>query len=276
MSICDPITGCPPDQAPIADVQNYPDSRKIAIDKVGIKSIRHPIKVRDKSAGVQHTIATFGMYVYLPHHFKGTHMSRFVDILNGYEREISVESFEDMLRQMVVKLEAESGHVEMSFPYFVNKAAPVSGVESLMDYDVTFIGEIRNGEYIQSMKVLVPCTSLCPCSKKISAYGAHNQRSHVTISVRTNTFVWIEDIIQIAEDNASSQLYGLLKRPDEKFVTEKAYDNPKFVEDLVRDVAAALNKDARIDSYVVEAENFESIHNHSAYALIERDKTAKI
>ncbi|HNQ04836.1 MAG TPA: GTP cyclohydrolase FolE2 [Thiobacillaceae bacterium] len=274
MSVCVTPIGCPPDQVAIADVQNYPDSRKIAIDKVGIKSIRHPIKVRDRSAGVQHTIATFGMYVYLPHHFKGTHMSRFVDILNGYEREISVESFEDMLRQMVLKLEADSGHVEMSFPYFVNKRAPVSGVESLMDYDVTFIGEIRNGEYIQHMKVLVPCTSLCPCSKKISAYGAHNQRSHVTIRVRTNAFVWIEDIIQIAEDNASSQLYGLLKRPDEKFVTEKAYDNPKFVEDLVRDVAAALNRDGRIDAYVVEAENFESIHNHSAYALIEHDKKA--
>ncbi|MEW5771819.1 MAG: GTP cyclohydrolase FolE2 [Pseudomonadota bacterium] len=273
-TVCDTPASCPPGQAPIADVQNYPDSRKIAIDKVGIKAIRHPVKVLDKSGGVQHTIATFGMYVYLPHHFKGTHMSRFIEILNGYEREISVESFEHMLRQMVVKLEAESGHVEMNFPYFVNKKAPVSGVESLMDYDVTFIGEIRNGEYLQTMKILVPCTSLCPCSKKISAYGAHNQRSHVTITVRTNQFMWIEDIIQIAEENASSQLYGLLKRPDEKFVTEKAYENPKFVEDLVRDVAAALNQEPRVDAYVVEAENFESIHNHSAYALIEHDKVA--
>jgi GTP cyclohydrolase I len=199
-------------------------------------------------------------------------MSRFIQILNGNEREFSVESFEQTLRQMVVKLEAESGHVEMNFPYFVNKKAPVSGVESLMDYDVTFIGEIKNGEYLQTMKVLVPCTSLCPCSKQISQYGAHNQRSHVTITARTNTFVWIEDIIKIAEENASSQLYGLLKRPDEKYVTEKAYENPKFVEDLVRDVAAALNLDERIDAYVVEAENFESIHNHSAYALIERNK----
>jgi GTP cyclohydrolase I len=176
---------------------------------------------------------------------------------------------------MVKKLEAESGHIEMNFPYFVNKKAPVSGVQSLMDYDVTFIGEIKDGQYLQTMKVLVPCTSLCPCSKKISEYGAHNQRSHVTITVRTNAFVWIEDIIKIAEENASSQLYGLLKRPDEKFVTEKAYENPKFVEDLVRDVAAALNQDDRIDAYVVEAENFESIHNHSAYALIENDKIAK-
>ena len=272
-SVCETAAPCPT-QAPIADVQNYPDSRKIAIDKVGIKAIRHPVKVLDKTGGVQHTIATFGMYVYLPHHFKGTHMSRFIEILNGNEREFSVESFEQMLRLMVVKLEAESGHVEMNFPYFVNKKAPASGVQSLMDYDVTFIGEIKNGKYLQTMKVLVPCTSLCPCSKKISQYGAHNQRSHVTITVRTNAFVWIEDVIAIAEENASSQLYGLLKRPDEKYVTEKAYENPKFVEDLVRDVAAALNTDARIDAYVVEAENFESIHNHSAYALIERDKAA--
>jgi GTP cyclohydrolase I len=274
-TVCDTLAPCPKDQ-PIADVQNYADSRNIAIDKVGIKAIRHPVKVLDKTGGAQHTIANFGMYVYLPHHFKGTHMSRFIEILNGNEREFSVESFEQTLRQMVVKLEAESGHVEMNFPYFVNKKAPVSGVQSLMDYDVTFIGEIRKGEYIQTMKVLVPCTSLCPCSKQISQYGAHNQRSHVTITARTNTFVWIEDIIQIAEENASSQLYGLLKRPDEKYVTEKAYENPKFVEDLVRDVAAALNKDQRIDAYVVEAENFESIHNHSAYALIERDKKATV
>jgi GTP cyclohydrolase I len=271
-AVCDTLAPCPKD-APIADVQNYADSRNIAIDKVGIKAIRHPVKVLDKTGGAQHTIATFGMYVYLPHHFKGTHMSRFIEILNGNEREFSVESFEQTLRQMVTKLEAESGHVEMNFPYFVNKTAPVSGVQSLMDYDITFIGEIKDGEYLQTMKVLVPCTSLCPCSKQISQYGAHNQRSHVTITARTNSFVWIEDIIKIAEENASSQLYGLLKRPDEKFVTEKAYENPKFVEDLVRDVAAALNKDQRIDAYVVEAENFESIHNHSAYALIERDKT---
>jgi GTP cyclohydrolase I len=273
-AVCDTLAPCPKD-APIADVQNYADSRNIAIDKVGIKAIRHPVKVLDKTGGAQHTIATFGMYVYLPHHFKGTHMSRFIEILNGNEREFSVESFEQTLRQMVTKLEAESGHVEMNFPYFVNKTAPVSGVQSLMDYDVTFIGEIKDGEYLQTMKVLVPCTSLCPCSKQISQYGAHNQRSHVTITARTNSFVWIEDIIKIAEENASSQLYGLLKRPDEKFVTEKAYENPKFVEDLVRDVAAALNQDDRIDAYVVEAENFESIHNHSAYALIENDKIAK-
>ena len=260
---------------PIADVQSSPDTRRIAIDRVGIKAIRHPVVVADKSDGVQHTIAVFNMYVNLPHNFKGTHMSRFVEILNSYEREISVESFQTILREMTARLETDSGHIEMTFPYFINKSAPVSQVKSLLDYEVTFIGEIKNGEYFFTMKVLVPVTSLCPCSKKISDYGAHNQRSHVTISVRTNSFVWIEDIIRIAETNASCELYGLLKRPDEKYVTEKAYDNPKFVEDMVRDVAEVLNHDTRIDAYVVESENFESIHNHSAYALIEKDKKSK-
>jgi len=256
------------------DVQGSADKRQIAIDKVGVKSIRHPVRVAEKGGGVQHTIAMFNMYVGLPHHFKGTHMSRFLEILNAYAREISVESFKVMLEDMVVRLEAESGVIEMTFPYFINKAAPVSGVQSLMDYEVTFVGEIKNGQRIFNMKVLVPVTSLCPCSKNISAYGAHNQRSHVTISARTSGFVWIEDLIDCAEKHASSQLYGLLKRPDEKFVTEYAYDHPKFVEDMVRDIAADLNRDPRILHYVVESENFESIHNHSAYALIERDKTA--
>jgi GTP cyclohydrolase IB len=273
---CNSSAPCPTDSKTTAmpDVQNFADTRQIAIDKVGIKAIRHPIKVADKTEGVQHTVANFNMYVYLPHHFKGTHMSRFIEILNSHEREISVENFEQMLRQMVLRLEAESGHVEMSFPYFINKTAPVSGVRSMIDYDVTFIGEVDKDAYRQWIKIIVPVTSLCPCSKKISAYGAHNQRSHVTIKVRTNSFLWIEEIVRFAEDNASCELWGLLKRPDEKYVTERAYDNPKFVEDLVRDVAAALNADPRIDAYVVEAENFESIHNHSAYALIERDKTA--
>jgi len=269
-SVCDTASPCPTNVMP--DVQSYHDARQIAIDKVGLKAIRHPIRVADKNGGVQHTIATFNMYVYLPHHFKGTHMSRFVEILNSYEREFSVESFEAMMRQMVERLEAKSGHVEMSFPYFITKKAPVSGVESMIDYDITFIGEIKDGEYLQTIRAVVPVTSLCPCSKQISDYGAHNQRSHVTLTVRTNRFVWIEDLVRFAEDNGSCELYGLLKRPDEKYVTERAYDSPKFVEDMVRDVAAALNQDARIDAYIVEAENFESIHNHSAYALIERDK----
>ncbi len=258
---------------PIAEVQNSADTRQLAINKVGIKSIRHPVVVKDKSGGVQHTIATFNMYVHLPHNFKGTHMSRFVQILNQHGREISVESFEGILREMVDKLEAKSGYIEMSFPYFVNKTAPISGVQSLLDYDVTFKGEIVEGKYHFNMRVQIPVTSLCPCSKEISDRGAHNQRSHVTLTVRTRCLVWIEDVVRIAEEQASSELYGLLKRPDEKFVTERAYDNPKFVEDMVRDVAAALNANDCIEAYVVESENFESIHNHSAYALIERDKT---
>ncbi len=261
-----------PETVAIPDVQSSEDRRRLAIDKVGIKAIRHPVRVADKDDGVQHTIATFNMYVELPHNFKGTHMSRFVEILNAHEREISVESFETMLREMVDRLEADSGHIEMVFPYFIDKAAPVSGVRSLMDYEVTFIGEIKDGRYSLLMKVVIPVTSLCPCSKGISDYGAHNQRSHVTITARTNTHVWIEELVRIAEQEASCELFGLLKRPDEKYVTEHAYNNPKFVEDMVRDIATVLNADERIDAYAVESENFESIHNHSAYALIERDK----
>ena len=253
---------------PIPDVQASPDTRHLAIDRVGVKSIRHPARIRERSGGTQNTVAMFNMYVGLPHHFKGTHMSRFVEILSAHEREISPDTFRSMVREMVTKLEAESGHIEMSFPYFVSKRAPVSGVASLMDYEVTFIGEIVDGRETFTLKVQVPVTSLCPCSKGISERGAHNQRSHVTIAARIKTFVWIEELIDIAEDEASCQLYGLLKRPDEKFVTENAYDNPKFVEDMVRDVAARLNADKRIESYVVESENFESIHNHSAYAMI--------
>ena len=260
--------------AAIADVQNSADTHRIPINKVGIKDIRHPVRVKDRSGGEQHTIAHFNMYVNLPHNFKGTHMSRFVEILNHHEREISVESFKDMLAEMTELLEAESGHIEMSFPYFVNKVAPVSKVESLLDYNVTLIGERNSEDTFTNIKVVVPVTSLCPCSKKISEYGAHNQRSHVTISARTRGFVWIEELIDIVEQEASCELYGLLKRPDEKYVTERAYDNPKFVEDMVRDIAVRLNKDERILGYVVESENFESIHNHSAYALIEHDKTA--
>jgi GTP cyclohydrolase I len=259
----------------IEDVQGSADTRQIAINKVGIKDIRHPVRVRDRSEGEQHTVATFNMYVYLPHNFKGTHMSRFVAILNNHEREITVASFKDMLAEMAELLESEVGHIEMSFPFFVNKQAPVTGVESLMDYEVTLIGEIRDGKPEMYTRVIVPVTSLCPCSKKISDYGAHNQRSHVTVTVRAQDFVWIEDVIDLVEQEASSELYGLLKRPDEKFVTERAYKNPKFVEDMVRDVAGRLNEDDRITAYRVEAENFESIHNHSAYALIERDKEAE-
>jgi GTP cyclohydrolase I len=259
----------------IADVQSSADSRRIAIDKVGIKDIRHPVRVRDRSDGEQHTVASFNMYVHLPHNFKGTHMSRFVQILNGHERELSVTSFKEMLREMAESLESKAGHIEMSFPYFVSKKAPVTGVPSLLDYDVTFIGEISNGKPEMYIKVVVPVTSLCPCSKEISDYGAHNQRSHVTVQVRSKGFIWIEELIELVEREASCELFGLLKRPDEKRVTERAYDNPKFVEDMVRDVAGKLNSDDRVGAYRVESENFESIHNHSAYAMIERDKDAE-
>ncbi|MEO5343830.1 MAG: GTP cyclohydrolase FolE2 [Gammaproteobacteria bacterium SHHR-1] len=256
----------------IDDVQSHKDTREIAINKVGIKDIRHPIRVKDRSQGEQHTIAVFNMYVFLPHNFKGTHMSRFVEILNRREREISVESFKDILREMVERLESESGHIEMTFPYFVNKKAPISGVQSLLDYQVTLIGDFHQGKPRMSVKVVIPVTSLCPCSKSISERGAHNQRSHVTLTVQARDFVWIEELIELVEQEASCELYGLLKRPDEKYVTERAYDNPKFVEDMVRDVAGRLNADERILKYMVESENFESIHNHSAYAQIERDK----
>jgi GTP cyclohydrolase I len=260
-------------KAPMEDVQNSRDTRHIPINKVGIKDIRHPVRVADRTGGEQHTIANFNMYVNLPHNFKGTHMSRFVEILNNHEREISVKSFKEMMVEMTERLEADSGHVEMNFPYFVNKTAPVSNVQSLMDYDVTFIGDFIDGDNQFTLKVLVPVTSLCPCSKKISDYGAHNQRSHVTVTAKVKDFIWIEEIIDLVEQEASCELYGLLKRPDEKAITERAYDNPKFVEDMVRDVAARLNADDRISAYIVESENFESIHNHSAYALIEKDKT---
>ena len=257
----------------VEDVQGRADNRRLPINRVGIKDISHPVRVRDRSDGEQHTIATFNMYVSLPHNFKGTHMSRFVEILHG-EREISVESFRAMLEKMTERLEADTGHIEMSFPFFVKKRAPVSGVESLMDYRATLIGEHRRGQTETWVRVSVPVTSLCPCSKKIAEYGAHNQRSHVTIGAKLRSHLWIEELIEIAESEASCELYGILKRPDEKHVTERAYDNPKIVEDMVRDVAARLNADQRVAAYVVESEIFESIHNHSAYALIEHDKDA--
>jgi len=273
-NVHEPMTQSSNTSTDIADVQSSADTRQIAINKVGIKDIRHPVRVKDRSEGEQATIANFNMYVYLPHNFKGTHMSRFVQILNTHEREITLESFKVMLEEMAERLESTEGHIEMSFPFFVNKKAPISGVESLLDYHVTLLGQIKDGVSDISVKVIVPVTSLCPCSKKISDYGAHNQRSHVTLTVRMDEFVWIEELIDLVEAEASCELFGLLKRPDEKYVTERAYDNPKFVEDMVRDVAARLNADDRISAYTVESENFESIHNHSAYALIEHDKRA--
>lgn len=256
----------------LPDTQGLEDMRNLPINKVGIKDILHPMVIKQRSGKEQTTVANFNMYVNLPHNLKGTHMSRFVHILNNHEDHITVDTFKTMITEMLVLLEAESGHVEMQFPYFINKTAPASKVKSLLDYTVTFIGEIEKGVSNLKVKVLVPVTSLCPCSKKISAYGAHNQRSHVTVTVSIKDFIWIEEIIDIVEKEASSELYALLKRPDEKHVTELAYDNPKFVEDMVRDIAGHFTNDDRISAYTVESENFESIHNHSAYAQIHQIK----
>ncbi|MCU7805391.1 MAG: GTP cyclohydrolase FolE2 [Candidatus Thiodiazotropha sp. (ex Lucinoma borealis)] len=256
----------------LEDIQSSIDKRCIVINKVGIKDIRYPALVRDRSGGDQRTIAKFNLYVCLPQHFKGTHMSRFIEILNQHEKQITVQSFQEMLFEISERLETETSHIEMRFPYFVEKAAPVSGVKSLMDYDISFIGD-KEGDKIQiSVKVAVPATSLCPCSKGISDYGAHNQRSLITVTARIDGFIWIEELIELIEGEASCDLYSVLKRPDEKYVTEKTYDNPKFVEDIVRDVASRLDAEKRIGAFTVESENYESIHNHSAYALVTRDK----
>lgn len=256
----------------IPDIQSTPDVRQLAIDKVGIKNIRYPVLIKDRQGDEQSTVATLNMYVNLPHDFKGTHMSRFVEVLHRHNQAITVASFKNMMCEMTGILDARSGHIEMSFPYFVNKMAPVSGVRSLMDYEVCFLGEVHNGHSEVRVRAVVPVTSLCPCSKNISEYGAHNQRSHITLEIGTRGFIWIEELIEMAESVASCELYGLLKRPDEKYVTERAYDNPRFVEDLVRDLALLFNRDERIRSYCIESENFESIHNHSAYAMISHDK----
>ena len=260
--------------AEIPDVQGMADTREIAIDRVGIKALRHPIRVLGRDGEIKHTVATFDMTVRLAHDVKGTHMSRFVETLESNDEALSAATFGALLKRMVERLEVTEGRIQIAFPYFIKKSAPVSGVTSLLDVEVLLTGEISGETTTVITKVTVPVTSLCPCSKEISAYGAHNQRSHISISLRSNTPMIIEDIVRIAEDQASAELYGILKRTDEKFVTERAYDNPKFVEDLVRDIAAALNADARVDAYVIESENFESIHNHSAYAVIERDKRA--
>jgi GTP cyclohydrolase I len=258
----------------IADVQGSADHRRIPIDRVGIRSIRHPLRVADRSGAVQHTVARLNMYVSLPHHQKGTHMSRFVAILGENDEVLTVRSLNSLMDRMTTRLEADNGFLEVAFPYFVTKSAPISGVRSLMDYEVTLTGMSTPAGAQTLVQVVIPVTSLCPCSKEISDYGAHNQRSHVTVQVRCLGDVWVEDLIDLVEAEASAQLYGLLKRPDEKFVTERAYDNPKFVEDMVRDVAARLDADARVLAYTVESENFESIHNHSAYAAVERVKDA--
>jgi len=263
-----------PEKLFLPDIQATPDERALGIDRVGVRGVRYPLVVETRS-GPRSTVAVFDMYVALPPHVKGTHMSRFLEILEGRRGAFSPGAFRSLMGEMLARLEADAGYVEARFPYFVEKTAPVSGVKSLMDYEVAFRAEARPGRDCEfTLQVMVPVTSLCPCSKKISNYGAHNQRSHITITAKIAEHLWIEELIDIAESEGSCELYGILKRPDEKYVTERAYDNPKFVEDMVRDVAVRLNAEPRVRSYVIESENFESIHNHSAYALIEHDKDA--
>jgi len=258
----------------LPDVQGGTDIRNVAIQRVGVKSMRHPVQIA-APAGPQPSIATVDMYVALPAHQKGTHMSRFIEALQNHRAPLSVQSMRELMRAMLARLEATDGAIVIRFPYFITKYAPVSGVASLLDYEVTLRVEAKGGTVRTVQEVVVPVTSLCPCSKKIADYGAHNQRSAVTISVEVQDDLPIEQHVRFAEDAASSELWALLKRPDEKYVTERAYDNPKFVEDIVRDIALALNRDDRILAYSVATENFESIHNHSAYALVEHDKRAR-
>ncbi len=253
----------------LVDIQNLPDTRNIRIKKVGVKNIRYPITVRDKKNGIQHTVASVNMYVDLPQHFKGTHMSRFVEILNTYRGDIAIRNFSNILNDMKKTLNAKSAHLEIEFPYFIEKEAPVTHSRGLMEYICRFCGSSNDVEDFY-VGIVVPVTTLCPCSREISDRGAHNQRSIVTVNVRFKKFFWIEDIIELVEQSASCDVYSILKRPDEKYVTEKAYDNPMFVEDIVREIALKLSKDDNITWFTVEAENFESIHNHSAYAFVEK------
>lgn len=252
----------------IDDVQSRKDERELAISRVGVKSLRHPIRVLSRN-GEQATVANFDMYVSLPADQKGTHMSRFVELLDANKEALSLSRFSWMLQEMTEKLQANHGFIHASFPFFIKKTAPVSGMQSLLDYEISLQGEWHPNEATISLTILVPVTSLCPCSKAISKYGAHNQRSHITVTVELNADIPFEELIERIEAQASSELFGVLKRADEKYVTERAYENPKFVEDLVRDIARDLKRDARVKKFVVESENFESIHNHSAYARIE-------
>jgi GTP cyclohydrolase I len=260
-----------PDTMYLPDVQSAADARNLAIQRVGVKSLSQPMMVAT-ARGPQPTVASVDMYVALPAEQKGTHMSRFIDVLQSHGEPLSRASTHALLERMLQRLDAASGHIELRLPYFVMKTAPVSGVESLMDYRLTVSIERRGARTRYVQKVVVPVTSLCPCSKKVADYGAHNQRAHLTLTLALADELPVEAQIRIAEDAASCEVWALLKRTDEKYVTERAYDNPKFVEDVVRDIAAVLDADARVTEYAVEAENFESIHNHSAYALIERDK----
>jgi GTP cyclohydrolase I len=255
------------------DVQASHDAREIPISRVGIKDLSHPITIQNRDGSTSSSIASFSMSVSLPHDQKGTHMSRFIQMLNETETVVSAKSFHKMLNGMVQRLEADNGYIEMQFPYFIEKTAPVSGVKSLMDYQVSLAGQIENGYVDSTLEITVPVKSLCPCSKKISEYGAHNQRSHLTVGINCSSKMWLNELIKIVEAQASAELFAILKRPDEKYITERAYNNPKFVEDVVRDVANEFDNNDKISRYYVHAENFESIHNHSAFAVVEHDKS---
>jgi GTP cyclohydrolase I len=256
--------------AALHDKQNERDFRELRIDKVGVRGLRFPIQIRDKAHSTQNTIATIGLFVDLPKEFKGTHMSRFIEVLNAHGSVVHVENIPDILYAMQGKLNAATSHLEMEFPFFLEKRAPVSGMTGLMDYTARFDASACGHEIDFVLTVKACVTTLCPCSKAISAYGAHNQRGQVTVQIRSSKSIWIEDLIALMEQSASSELYSLLKRQDEKFVTERAYENPVFVEDLVRNVALRLNAHEDVTWFKVEAENFESIHNHNAYACIEK------
>jgi GTP cyclohydrolase I len=252
------------------DKQSERDHRQLRIDKVGVRNLRFPIQIRDKARTLQNTIATIGMFVDLPHEFKGTHMSRFIEVLNSNGHIVHVENITGILHAMQAKLKSSVAHVEMEFPFFLSKKAPVSGMESVMDYVARFDATANGKEIDFVLTVKVGVTTLCPCSKAISRFGAHNQRGLVTVQVRSRKAIWIEDLIALVESCASAELYSLLKRQDEKAVTERAYENPVFVEDLVRNVAVKLNAHPDVEWYKVEAENYESIHSHNAYASIEK------
>jgi GTP cyclohydrolase I len=260
--------------APIADVQAQRDDRDLAIDQVGIRGLRYPLTFADADGVARGTVATCNVYVSLPGAQKGTHMSRLVELLEDQASAsappLTVATFRSLLDDLVARLDAPAGRIELAFPFFVRKTAPVSGVASLLDYEVKIVGELAGGTYTQTLDVVAPVTSLCPCSKEISDYGAHSQRSAIRIVARPVAPMFVTELLRIGEEEASAELYGILKRADEKYVTEAAYNNPRFVEDLVRNVAARLAADARIGAFAVEAENFESIHNHSAFARIAR------
>ncbi|UOP04998.1 GTP cyclohydrolase FolE2 [Conchiformibius kuhniae] len=254
----------------IPDVQSSRDKRNMPINRVGVKDLHFPVRIQSAD-GIQHTTAKLNMAVFLPAELKGTHMSRFVALMEEHDAPLCAAGLRRLTETMLARLDAPAGTIEAAFAFFRKKTAPVSGITSLMDYHVTLACDMDGDTARHSLRVLVPVTSLCPCSKQISQYGAHNQRSHVTVQLDCVEAVEIEEVIDLVEQQASCQLYGLLKRPDEKFVTERAYENPKFVEDMVRDIALSLQSDPRIGRFAVESENFESIHNHSAYARIVSD-----